>query len=106
MRAADPAPTPPLHINLHGRGPIMGSTGTASNGAESRGRLAALTGTASGAGGDAAPLIIIGSTASQNLVSCLLCLSAAEAWFADLATLLADQPGIASSICRASACIA
>jgi membrane peptidoglycan carboxypeptidase len=65
MRAADPSPTPPLHVTLRLRGPPTNSSSTPSNGGDSRGRLAAVTGVAGAAttSNNEAPLIIIGSTA-------------------------------------------
>lgn len=72
MRAADPAPTPPLHVRMRLRGPVNSSSGTPSagvnGGVDTQGRLAAVTGGASG-GTSGAPLIIIGSTAHVRVLS-------------------------------------
>lgn len=76
MRAADSAPTPPLHVTLRLPRAPTHTTNTPSNGVASGGRLAAVTGVAGASGGarSDAPLIIIGSTAH---VSCCVVLQAA-----------------------------
>jgi len=72
MRAADPAPTPAVHVRLRLRGPLKSSSGTPSagvnGGVDTQGRLAAVTGGASG-GKSEAPLIVIGSTAHVRVLS-------------------------------------